>query len=591
MGCQGKKISIFFLVFFGLFFSYAQKKPEAFPYKEGGLSEEEAAIHLLSRFTYGYNVHDVQKIQKEGLESWFFRQLQAKTQDKELTEMLEPYADVMLDNKSVTEKYPRNTRVRRMMIDEGYIPQDSVIIESAFFKKAYNDYLEEKGFKPQQELYRKFIAAKVLRAAFSANQLQEVMTDFWFNHFNVSFTKSQSAPFIPSYENHVIRPRALGKFDELLLATAKSPAMLLYLDNASSVAERPNTKNKTGINENYARELMELHTLGVDGGYTQKDVSEAARILTGWTIYPMDGYGSQNLINQIAKEKEGQRRSRIEGDFVFAANRHDKQQKTVLGRDFEDNGYDEGVELISYLSSRPQTAHFISKKIAVRFVSDTPQEALIDKMANTFLASKGDIKKVLTAMVYSPEFWRRGNVYSKVKTPFELAISSVRALDAQVENPSRLINWVTRMGEKKYYYIAPTGFPDKSSYWINTGSLLNRMNFGLSFTSNKTSGVDVDLLGITDYHEPESPEQALEIYAKLLLPTTDIKILKTRLSPLLTAQNLQKKVVRPSGGDFNTQDEEEVGAIGKKINNRKSNNAVLAQVVGLIIGSPEFQRR
>src|SRR5690606_8629025 len=590
---QGKKISVFFLFFLGLCFSYAQKKLEVFPYQAAGLSEEEAAIHLLSRFTYGYNVNDVRQIQKEGLERWFFRQLGGKTTDKELAEMLEPYADAMMDNKTLAEKYPRNTRVRRMMINEGYIPKDSVINRSAFFKEAYKNYLAEKGFKPEQELYRKFIAAKVLRAAFSANQLQEVMTDFWFNHFNVSFTKPQSAPFIPSYENHVIRPRALGKFDEPLLATAKSPAMLLYLDNASSVAERPNAKNKIGINENYARELLELHTLGVDGGYTQKDVSEAARILTGWTIYPLNGYGNQNLIKQITKGNEVQRQSLIEEDFVFAANRHDKRQKTVLGKDFENNGYEEGVELIFYLSSRPQTARFVSKKIAVRFVSDTPQAALIENMANAFLASEGDIKKILTAMVYSPAFWHRDNVYSKVKTPFELAISSVRALDAQVEKPNRLINWVTRMGEKKYYYIAPTGFPDKSSYWINTGSLLNRMNFGLSFTSNKASGINIDLLELTRHHEPESPEHALDVYAKLLLPTTDIITLKNRLSPLLTTQNLQKKVAKSFGGDRHGQDEDMLAVNTRKINNRnsKSNNAMLAQVVGLIIGSPEFQRR
>ena len=591
MGYQTKKISIFILAFFGLIFSYAQKKLAVFPYEEAGLNEEEAAIHLLSRFTYGYNVDHVQEVQREGLERWFFKQLQGEMEDKELTEMLEPYADAILDNKTLAEKYPRNTRVRRMMVDEGYIPKDSIINGSTFFKKAYKAYLEEKGFRPQQELYKKFIAAKILRAAFSANQLREVMTDFWFNHFNVSFTKPQSAPFIPSYENHVIRPKALGKFDNLLLATAKSPAMLLYLDNASSVGVRSNSKNKVGINENYARELMELHTLGVDGGYTQKDVSEAARILTGWTIYPMNGYGNQNLIKQITKGNEVQRQSRIEGDFVFAANRHDKQLKTVLGKDFENNGYNEGVELISYLSSRPETARFISEKIAVRFVDDTPPEMLIDKMANTFLASKGDIKQVLTAMVYSPEFWSRENICSKVKTPFELAISSVRALDAQVENPNHLINWITRMGEKKYYYIAPTGFPDKSGYWINTGSLLNRMNFGLSFASNKNSGVTIDLLKLTEDHEPESPEQALKIYTELLLPATDFMTLKNRLSPLLTTQDLQKKVAKSADSNFPIPDKEMKVANRKKISSRKSNNAMLAQVVGLIIGSPEFQRR
>jgi len=586
-----KKISVLILMLFSVFLSFGQKLPKHFPYAKGGLNEEQAAIHLLSRFTYGYNAGDVQQIQKEGLETWFARQLQAQESDKELKEKLKPYADAMLDNQTLSKKYPRNTRVRRMMVDEGYISKDSVN-NGRFYREAYKKFLEEKGFHPEQELHRKFIAAKVLRAAFSANQLQEVMTDFWFNHFNVSFTKPQSAPFIPSYENHVIRPHALGRFEELLLETAKSPAMLMYLDNASSVGERPNAKNKTGINENYARELMELHTLGVDGGYTQKDVSEAARILTGWTVYPMNGYGNANLVKNIEKSKNnGRNPNVIDGDFVFAASRHDKGEKIVMNRHFENDGYQEGVNLITYLSERPQAARFICKKIAVRFVSDNPDEALVDKMAKTFLETKGDIKKVLTAMVYSPEFWRKDNMYGKVKTPFELAISSVRALDAEIDNPNRLINWVTRMGEKKYYYIAPTGFPDKSSYWINTGSLLNRMNFGLSFTSNKTSGVDVDLLELTGYHEPESPEQALDVYARLLLPTADMETLKDRLSPLLTAQNLKQKVEKSSGGNSNMSSDGMEKSTKQKLNNNKSNNAMLAQVVGLIIGSPEFQRR
>jgi len=293
---RGKMIGVFLLATFSLYFTYGQKKVECFPYEKSGVSKEQAAIHLLSRFTYGYNANDVRNIEKEGLEKWFFRQLRAEQESDELVLLLKPYADVMLDNRSIVQKYPRGPRVRRMMIKEGFIPEDSVDNRSEFYKTAYQKFLKEKGFRPEQELFRKFIATKVLRAAFSANQLEELMTDFWFNHFNVSFTKPQSAPYIPSYENHIIRPNALGKFESLLLATAKSPAMLFYLDNASSTVERPKSKNKKGINENYARELMELHTLGVDGGYTQKDVSEAARIFTGWTVYPMNGYWNTDMI-------------------------------------------------------------------------------------------------------------------------------------------------------------------------------------------------------------------------------------------------------------------------------------------------------
>lgn len=581
-----KKASLAICLLFGTLLSYGQKKQEFFPYKKEGLSKEEASIHLLSRFTYGYNAKDIQEIQSEGLEKWFDRQLTAKGKDHELSEMLDPYKDAMLESQKSIKKYPRGPRVRTMMVKEGYIDKDSVDTKSAFYRETLKNYMEKKGYRSEQELYRQFLATKVLRATFSENQLQEIITDFWFNHFNVSFTKPNCAPFIPSYENHVIRPNALGKFENLLLATAKSPAMLTYLDNVASVATNPNAKNNRGINENYARELMELHTLGVDGGYTQQDVSEAARILTGWTIYPMNGYGNQNIIDM---SRPANKNNIIDGDFVFVANRHDKGMKTVMGKSFENDGYEEGVALIAFLASRPQTAKFISRKLATRFVSDEPSEELVEKMTQTFLSTKGDIKAVLKAMVYSAEFWDKDVVSNKVKTPFELAISSVRALDAQVLNPNRLNNWVTRMGEKKYYYIAPTGFPDRSTQWINTGSLLNRMNFGLALTENRSSGVEVDLLLLTDHQEPESPEEALEVFARLLLPTTDVETLKERLGPLMTAQGLQQKIEKSSGNKSIPDDMENKGR--QMASNRRSNNAMLAQVVGLIIGSPEFQKR
>lgn len=581
-----KKVWLIIGLLFSLSLSYGQKQPKNFPYKKGGLNKEEAAIHLLSRFTYGYNTKDIQDIQTEGLEKWFARQLAAKEKDKELSQMLEPYKDAMLDSRTLTKKYPRGPRVRRMMIKDGYIDKDSIDPASRHYRETRKKYMDDKGIRPEQEIRQKFLASKVLRATFSENQLQEIMTDFWFNHFNVSFTKPNCAPFIPSYENHVIRPNALGKFEKLLLSTAKSPAMLTYLDNVASVAARPNAKNNRGINENYARELMELHTLGVDGGYTQKDVSEAARILTGWTIYPMDGYGNQNIIDM---DRPANKNNIIDGDFVFVANRHDKKEKIVMGKSFSNSGYEEGEELMNFLASRPQTAKFISRKLAVRFVSDEPNEQLVEKMAQAFLNSKGDIKEVLRTMVYSPEFWDKEIINNKVKTPFELAISSVRALDARVLNANRLNNWVTRMGEKKYYYIAPTGYPDRSTQWINTGSLLNRMNFGLSLTRDRNSGVEVDLLKLTGQREPESAEHALEVYAKILLPKTDVELLKKRLAPLMTAQGLQQKIEKSSGNNNKNMN---MGTNDRQLaSNQKPNNAMLAQVVGLIIGSPEFQKR
>jgi uncharacterized protein (DUF1800 family) len=372
-------------------------------------------------------------------------------------------------------------------------------------------YMSEKGYKPEQDLFRQFICQKILRAAYSNNQLQEVMTDFWFNHFNVSITKNDCAEFIPAYERDVIRPNSLGKFGDLLLKTAKSPAMLYYLDNFSSAAPLPEgavavfagegadsaaavAMRRRGINENYAREVMELHTLGVDGGYTQQDVTQAARVLTGWTVYPMNE-NAKKFVNRFNPDQLARRGFVHEGDFLFNANRHDRGEKTVLGHVFPaGGGYEEGVELLEMLAHHPSTARFICRKIAIRFVSDDPPQSLIDKMVKTFLQKDGDIRQVLITMVTAPEFWSPAAVREKTKSPFELAIGAVRSLHATIDQPYPLYTWITRMGEKMYYYQAPTGFPDKGVYWINAGSLLNRMNFGLALAEGQVPGVRVDLV-------------------------------------------------------------------------------------------------
>ncbi|WP_293917303.1 MULTISPECIES: DUF1800 domain-containing protein [unclassified Sphingobacterium] len=570
--------------------SYGQevKVKGSFPYKQQGLTEKEAIVHLLSRFTYGFDEQQIEKVEKQGLEKWFRQQLEGNIKDDRLNNLMGNYADVLLSNRAIDSLYPRSARVRRQAVNEGFISKDSIDNSKQSYKDAIRKFMEVKGYRPENELNRQFLASKIVRAVYSQNQLREVMTDFWFNHFNVSFTKGQAAPFIPNYEAYVIRPNALGNFQDLLLATAKAPAMLMYLDNFSSVADNPKSKGKKGLNENYARELMELHTLGVDGGYTQKDVTEAARVLTGWTIYPMQGYGN------VQKENIANNKNNIaDGDFLFLANRHDKGTKTVLEHTFNNWGYEEGVELLKMLASKPQTAEFIVRKLAVRFVSDIPSPELVKRMKDTFLKNNGDISAVLTMMVYSPEFWDKKTIDQKIKTPFELAISAVRGLDADVNNPVKLNNWVTRMGEQKYHYIAPTGFPDKSDYWINTGALLNRMNFGLSFTSENNSGVEVDLMRVTGGREPESAEQALEVFGRKLLPEADMDVLKKRLTPLLTQQDLHEKVSAASQKNREKSMMQDDRAQEQKISAKSKNqtNAMLAQIVGLIIGSPEFQRR
>ncbi|MCF2504741.1 DUF1800 domain-containing protein [Dyadobacter sp. CY107] len=608
--------------------SFADKNtaepPFKFPYKQAGLTERQAAAHLLNRFTFGPRTTDVDAVIDMGLEHWFLVQLEAKLPDDSLNKKLGAYDALELSNTEVVNTYPKKNKVLRMAIAEGVIDQTARDkTNKGAYKSELAAYMQEKGYKPQKELYRQFANQKILRAAYSNNQLQELLTDFWFNHFNVSLDKNQCAEFIPAYERDVIRPNVLGKFEDLLLATAQSPAMLMYLDNSSSTGVKEDINNakdnrmkriadqqmedkndttsngkvkkprKRGLNENYAREVMELHTLGVDGGYTQQDVTQAARVLTGWTIYPMNdkGYGAatRKSLDNVDESKLKRRGFVHHGDFLFAANRHDTKEKTVLGRHFPaGGGYEEGVELLKMFANHPSTAKFICRKIAVRFVNDHPSQSLVDKMVKTFEKKNGDIGQVLITMVSSDEFWSKEALREKTKSPFELAISAVRGLNADISQPYQLYNWIAKMGQKMYYYQAPTGFPDKAEYWINTGALLNRMNFGLALASQRIPGISINLARLNQNHEPESAEAALVTYSKMIMPERDLSQTITRLKPMLNEPDLATKVEQAAQKSVGTEQPEIM------MNNEKpfaKNNAMLAQVVGVIIGSPEFQRK
>lgn len=606
--------SFLFIFFTTVFFSsFTEKRAAArasFPYKKAGLTERQAAAHLLSRFTYGSRSGDVDAVVKVGLEKWFRQQLDAKLPEDSLNQLLSKFEDLNLSNAQAENKYPNNGKVLRMAIKDGVLNKDSVSkADPKTYREQVKAYMDQHGLKPEQELFRQFINQKILRAAYANNQLQEMLTDFWFNHFNVSITKNQCALFIPAYERDVIRPNVTAKFQDLLMATAKSPAMLIYLDNFTSTgqqvnmaaANKPNAqpvkKKAGGLNENYAREVMELHTLGVDGGYTQSDVTQAARVLTGWTIAPMgeDGYGAamKKIIDNVGEENLVKRGFVRDGDFLFVPGRHDNEEKTVLGKNFPaGGGYDEGVTLLSMLAHHPSTAKFISRKLAVRFVNDNPAQSLIDKMAKTFMRSDGDIKAVLLTMVNAPEFWSPAALREKTKSPFELAISALRSLDAEINQPYQVFNWVNRMGQKMYYYQAPTGFPDRGQYWINTGSLLNRMNFGLALAAQRIPGIKINLAALNHNHEPESAEAALLTYGKMIMPERDLTETVKRLKPMLNDPSLMVKVANAAERTTPATMPGAANVIPERTEKDKNaNNVMLAQVVGVIIGSPEFQRK
>jgi uncharacterized protein (DUF1800 family) len=422
---------------------------------------------------------------------------------------------------------------------------------------------------PQQVVIEELLQSKILRATYSERQLEEVMTDFWLNHFNVFIGKGADSYLLTSYERDVIRPRALGKFEDLLVATAESPAMLFYLDNWLSVGPnsdfalgmgrqaakphakkpplaKPQGKRRSGLNENYGRELMELHTLGVNGGYTQKDVTEAARVLTGWTLKePRDG-----------------------GGFLFDERKHEPGTKVVLGHKFKDNGQKEGYELLHRLAHHPSTAKFISTKLAMRFVSDNPPSALVGRMTKTFLKKDGDIREVLKTMFTSPEFWAADNYRAKVKTPLEFVVSALRASGAEISDATPVARQLQVLGMPLYGAQPPTGYSMKAETWVNSSALLGRMSFAIRLAAGKIPGIQVSpppaLVG-NDNGDAEQALQALE---------------NTLLSGAVSQQTHETIAARL--GD---------PAISRRRLDDPARSSNVALIEGLLLGSPEFQRR
>ena len=439
---------------------------------------------------------------------------------------------------------------------------------------------------PQAAVLSELVQAKLLRAVYSDRQLEQVMTDFWFNHFNVFVGKGPERALLTNYEQNVIRPHALGKFEDLLVATAKSPAMLFYLDNWMSVgpnsvqaqgmparANRPygpygrprrfpqqqnqnaQRRKNNGLNENYGRELLELHTLSVNGGYSQRDVTEVAKVFTGWTIEkPFEGMG-----------------------FKYEPRMHEPGPKFVLGHRIKPKGEDEGREVLHMLATSPQTAHFISLKLAQRFVADDPPPALVDRMAKTFEKSKGDVREVLVSLFHSPEFWADSTYRAKMKTPLEFVASAVRATGADVDDAFPLAGQLANMGMPLYSAQPPTGYSMRADTWVSSSALLNRMNFALGMTSGKVRGVKIDAVQLAGGPPPPAdPTTALAaLEAKLL--AGDVS--KQTHDSIIAQIQAPAKNTAPNGQ-------------GKKSPQGKPPGPLdTSTIAGLLLGSPEFQKR
>jgi uncharacterized protein (DUF1800 family) len=540
------------------------------------LNDQERAIQMLSRFTFGPRPGDVEAVTKMGPDAWFEQQLNPDSiPDPVLDKRLADYPSLYLPPNQLLVEFPSNQIIRQIadgkrssppdpMLEGAYevllakynrrqaeqkaqqtaapgtiagmspemtpdmaeaskaaqrkqqqaaaqvladevlafpkgeriqalvkMPVDQRITLTEFVPDPQHGLLFNDFTPRERELFNLMAGgpdgmrvidgelqqAKVLRAILSERQLQEVMTDFWYNHFNVDIRKEAAQWYTPTYERDAIRAHALGKFRDLLLATAQHPAMLFYLDDWSSIgpdsqaAGRPKPKQaQRGLNENYGREVMELHTVGVNGGYSQADVTNLAKIMTGWTIdQPQQG-----------------------GGFVFDPRKHEPGSKKWFGQTVQENGYVEGQRALEWLAAQPQTAHFISYQLAQRFVADDPPDALVDRMAKTYLATDGDIREVLRTMVHSPEFASQKYYRVKVKTPLEFVASVFRATDTNPTNPGALVGVIAHMGEPLYQMQPPTGYSTTADHWMNSGALVDRLNFSLQFANSKVGGIKFD---------------------------------------------------------------------------------------------------
>ncbi len=611
------------------------------PWKEAGLSEREAAVHLLSRFSFGPRPGEIDRVLELGVAEWALAQLAADLPDPRIESMLADSLEWGMSAREMVRTYPSPGQVLREAARAGLASEEELGAlanadregngggrDREELRAKVLSYAREKGYRFQQDLREVLLTQKLLRSVYSENQLTEVLTDFWYNHFHVSLADSDSRIFVYAYERDAIRPHVLGSFREMLEATAKHPAMLLYLDNARSVAEAGaptyvsrerrrgafgrgedrERRRPQGLNENYARELLELHTLGVDGGYDQEDVVAVARAFTGWATIPPAAMDSPAARGVERLRRRSPRGFVFEEDFVFRANAHDAGPKDVLGRRLSaGRGIEDGLEVLDLLASHPSTSQHLARKLAVRFVSDEPPAALVERMAEAFRRSKGDIRQTLMAMLSAPEFWAPEARRAKIKSPLELAASALRALGAEVMEPRPLLEWIRTMGQPLYAYQAPTGFPDRAEAWVNTGSLLNRMNFGLELATGRVSGLRFDLGALNGHREPESLDAALETYVALLLPAREPTETLRRLRPMVHSDELAERIeaslpargaeVDAFAGEMDLSPRRERGRRGRAREMRAGRLArqrpptPIEQVVGVILGSPEFQRR
>jgi uncharacterized protein (DUF1800 family) len=495
------------------------------------------AVHLLERATWGVRRDELAEVLRTGTDAWLERQLHPeRIEDASMPQRLARFPAANATPAQLLRDYPR----RQAM------PRDSMTMRRDSMARPARDTSaarRRQGGMAPARILADLAGARLQRAVYTERQLEDLMADFWFNHFNVFFGKGADRYLVGDYERAAIRPHVFGRFRDLLGATAAHPAMLVYLDNARSTAADSSMAMMTGgrprgINENYARELLELHTLGVDGGYTQRDVGEVARAFTGWTVAAA-GYG--------ARRQQGGPR------FVFRPALHDAGAKTVLGRRLAPGrGIEDGTEVLDLLARHPATARHIARKLAGRFVADDPPQRLVDELTAVFTRTDGDLREVTRTLFRSPEFARaRG---AKTRTPFEFVAGTLRATEAEVRPSRELIQTLRQLGHLPYAATPPTGYIHDSAEWTSGGAMLARMNFALALSRGEVQGVRIDPARLL----PGAPSDPTAELARVLLPARETTTL--------------------------------VRAVAEDAARLPDDQARRARALALILGSPAFQR-
>jgi uncharacterized protein (DUF1800 family) len=630
-----------------------RKKPQA-----SRLTEEQRILHVLNRLGFGSRPGDVDRVKAMGVERYIEQQLNpAKISDALAETKVKDLPTLSMSTAQLYEKYPQPGQLIRQLQRRGDLPDDLAAAQqnrskaagsqppaqtgsgesmtpgampnkddepkgtpdaaarnNGEYRRIIREYYLQNGLQQPQRITAELQASRILRAVYSERQLQEVLVDFWTNHFNVFAGKGADRWLLTSYDRDTIRPHTMGKFRDLLQATAQSPAMLFYLDNFQSVSPnarvRPNGPNRRrasmpqvpaqpprqprGINENYARELMELHTLGVDGGYTQKDVQEVARCLTGWTIFAPRGGGAAAMALMGAGARENA------GTFFFDARMHDEGEKIVLGQKIPaGGGIKDGLLVLDILARHPSTAKYVATKLSRYFVHDNPPSALVDRVAVQFTKSDGDIRETLKAIFFSPEFNSPEAYRAKVKRPFELAISAIRTLGAETNGGPQLHQWIARMGEPLYLYQTPNGYSDTAESWVNSGGLLERLNFGLTLASNRIPGTRVDLKRFAGDAASGRPVDKAGIMDRFLNLIVAGEISSKTRETLLKQLDQETERLESIAVERATPTNNLARDNGTDIQRRRQQLAradanvadPVTRIVGLILGSPEFQRQ